>query len=134
MTDRATPDYGLLAKARDWLAWHSIRAHITAPIWLRIPEKWRWKIVHQLNRSQRQCWSDLVSDALAYRESDPCDVHVPRLRGERAPACASVCGWSHPDHDGEHACSCYCGKFQFVAANGARHMRATPSGSDGGVS
>lgn len=106
-----------------WLQYHSIWQHVAAPLWLRIPEARRWKIVGWLDRSQRQCWADLVSDALAYREDDACDVHVPRLLGERAPACASLCGWSHPDHNGEHACSCYCGKFQFVATLGANERR-----------
>jgi hypothetical protein len=107
-----------MARARNWLALHSARAHVVAPIWLRIPEKRRWAIVHWLNRSRRQCWADLVDDALARPESDPCDVHIPSL--QREPRCASVCGWWHPDHTGEHTCSCYCNKFQFAATDGAR--------------
>jgi len=99
---------------------HSIRAHVVAPVWLRLPARVRWAVVHLLNRSRRQCWSDLVDAALAPHEDDACDVRVPGLRGERAPRCATVCGWSHPEHVGEHACSCYCNKFQFTATNGAR--------------
>lgn len=110
--------------ARGWLADHSIRAHVVAPIWLRLGEKRRWTVVHWLNKSKRQCWSDLVTDALAYPEDDSCDVHVPRLRGERAPRCASVCDFMHPDHAGKHDCSCYCGKFQFAATDGALERRA----------
>jgi hypothetical protein len=108
---------------RRWLAWHSVRSHIVAPIWLRIPEKRRWDVVSLLNRSRRQCWSDLVSAALACPEDDACDVHTPSL-GERAPRCALTCDWMHPTHCGEHACSCYCGKFQFTATNGAIERRA----------
>jgi hypothetical protein len=102
-------------RARKWLAWHSVRAHITAPIWLRIPEKQRWTIVNWLDKSRRRCWSELVSDALAVPQDDPCDVSVPTLRADGAPRCAAVCGWLHPDHAGDHDCSCYCGKFQFTA-------------------
>lgn len=109
---------------RKWLEWHSPYSHIAAPIWVRIPEKQRWTIVHWLNKSRRHCWSDLVSDALTYRESDPCDTRFPRLRGERAPRCASICDWSHPEHAGEHACSCYCGKFEFTAPDGCHERRA----------
>lgn len=107
---------------------HSIRAHVVAPIWLWLPEKWRWSVVTRLNRSNRQCWSDLVSDALAWDEDDACDVHVPRLRNDDAPRCASVCDYMHPDHSGEHPCSCYCGKFEFVASDGALDRRDTRGG------
>jgi hypothetical protein len=110
----------IISLARDWLALHSVRSHIVAPIWLRIPEKHRWTIAHWLNRSRRTCWADLVDDALARPESDPCDVHIPSLPGVRKPRCASVCWWSHPEHTGEHDCSCYCNKFQFTATDGAR--------------
>lgn len=106
-----------------WLQWHSLWSHVVAPIWLRIPEKRRWLIVTWLDRSQKRCWADLVSDALAYPASDSCDVHVPQIRGDRAPRCASICDWSHPQHSGEHACSCYCGKFQFTATAGAVDRR-----------
>lgn len=99
---------------------HSLWAHVVAPLWLRLPEKRRWAVVYWLNKSQRRCWSDLVSDALGYHEKDACDVHVPALRGERKPSCATTCGWSHPDHTGQHDCACYCGKFQFVATRGVR--------------
>src|SRR5690348_15404005 len=93
-----------MKRLKDWLEWHSIRSHIMAPIWLRIPEKSRWTVVHWLDKSRHQCWADLVSDALACREKDACDVHVPRLRGERAPRCASVCDWGHQaDFVIEHA-------------------------------
>ena len=113
-----------MSRVRRWLEWHSLYSHIAAPLWLRIPEKRRWTIVGWLNKSHRRCWSTLVSDALAVPESDPCDVYVPRLRSEKAPRCASVCDWMHPDHTAEHACSCYCGKFQFTATDGALDRRA----------
>ena len=117
---RACGHFRKANRVRRWLQNHSVWAHIAAPIWLRIPEKRRWTVVYWLNKSRRRCWSDLVSDALGYHEADPCDVHVPRLRGERAPRCASVCGWFYADHSGEHPCSCYCGKFQFTATEGSR--------------
>lgn len=97
---------------------HSIRAHLIAPVWLRLPAKWRWSVVHRLDRSRRQCWSTLVDAALASPEADSCDVRIPSLRGERTPRCASVCDWSHPEHTGRHSCDCYCGKFRFTAADG----------------
>lgn len=112
------------SRVRVWLQRHELWMHIAAPIWLRIPEKRRWTIVYWLNKSKRWCWSDLVSDALGYHESDPCDVHVPRLRGDRAPHCASVCEWFHHEHTGVHACNCYCGKFQFVADRGGREAES----------
>lgn len=108
-----------IKSTREWLVWHSVRSHVLTPIWLRISQKHRWAVVNLLNRSQRQCWSELVSEALAVPESDPCDVRIPSMRAER-PLCASICEWGHPDHVGEHACSCYCGKFQFAATKGAR--------------
>lgn len=97
---------------------HSIRAHIVAPIWLHTPSRIRWAFVHLLDRSKRQCWSDLVDAALATPEDDACDVEVPSLLGERGPRCASVCEWMHVDHTGTHACTCYCGKFRFTAPTG----------------
>jgi hypothetical protein len=112
-------------KARDWLHQHTIRAHLLAPIWLRIPEKRRWTIVSWLDKSQRRCWSDLVGDALASPELDACDVHVPALPPSRPPHCASVCYWSHTDHVGEHDCSCYCGKFRFAATQGLTSRTST---------
>lgn len=98
---------------------HSIRAHIVAPIWLRLPQRTRWAVVRLLNRSNRRCWSSLVDDALPHREQDMCDVRVPSLRGNNAERCASVCDWAHPLHEGEHDCSCYCGKFRFTATESA---------------
>lgn len=114
-----------MRKLREWFRWHSVYAHIAAPIWLRIPEKHRWTIVYRFDKSRRRCWSDLVSDALAYREDDPCDTHVPpvQITSDGAARCKSVCDWSHPDHTGEHPCACYCGKFQFVAPNGSIERR-----------
>lgn len=112
-----------VARLRRWLEWHSVYSHLAAPIWIHIPEKYRWTVVHWLDKSRRRCWSDLVSDALTHREDDACDIRVPRLRGERAQRCASVCDWMHPDHAGEHTCGCYCGKFRFTAADGANERR-----------
>ena len=109
---------------RDWFRWHSLYNHLAAPIWTRLPEKHRWTVVHWLDKSRRQCWSDLVSDALCHPEDDACDTHVPRLRGERAPRCASTCDWMHHDHEGKHPCACYCGKFQFTATEGGNERRA----------
>lgn len=108
---------------KQWFAWHSVWSHVAAPIWLRIPEKHRWTVVHWLDKSRRRCWSDLVSDALGYPEDDPCDVHVPSLRGDATLRCATTCYWSHPDHAGSHDCACYCGKFQFAAPDGAIDRR-----------
>lgn len=113
-----------MRRVRRWFEWHSAWSHIAAPIWLRVPERARWRIVYRLNRSRRRCWCDLVDDALCYREKDACDIHVPTLRPTGAGRCGSVCGWSHPSHVGEHACSCYCNKFQFVATEGAIERRA----------
>lgn len=110
---------------REWTQWHSVYMHIAGPIWLRTPERHRWTIVHWLNRSQRRCWSDLVSDALCYPETDPCDRHIPALRGERMPRCATTCDWFYHDHSGAHDCACYCGKFQFRASGGARDRAGT---------
>lgn len=109
-----------------WLEDHSVWKHIVAPIWMRLPEKWRWAIVHELDKSRHQCWCNLVDAAIAWREKDPCDVSTPSLRGERAPRCATTCDWSHPVHTGEHDCACYCGKFQFTAPDGAIDRRVKP--------
>lgn len=111
------------SRARVWLQHHSLRSHLLAPIWLRVPEKHRWTVVSRLNKSRRQCWCDLVDAALACHERDACDVSVPGPRSERAPRCASACDWSHPDHTGEHPCACYCGKFQFTAPDGGIERR-----------
>lgn len=111
-----------MSRLRDWLAWHSLTKHIFAPIWLRIPEKRRWDIVSLLDKSKRYCWADLVSDALTYRESDPCDIHTPGL-AKTSGRCESVCDFSHPDHSGAHDCSCYCGKFRFTTSEGAIDRR-----------
>lgn len=125
---RGCGNFRKASRVRVWFQNHEVWPHLVAPIWTRLPEKHRWTIVHWLDKSRRRCWSDLVSDALAYHESDPCDMNVPRLRGERELRCASVCGWMHPTHTGEHSCACYCGKFQFVAAEGSR-LPATNTGS-----
>jgi len=107
-----------------WLTYHSLQSHILGPIWVSIPQKARWKIVVWLDRSRRRCWSDLVSDAMAEREDDACDIHTPSLRPGPAPRCASTCEWFGPagQHEGQHECGCYCGKFEFIAPNG-RHDR-----------
>jgi hypothetical protein len=114
-------------RARRWISYHSVQSHLIAPIWLRIPEKRRWAIVTRLDRSRHRCWSDLVMDALAEREDDACDVSTPQLRaGKTPPDCASVCSWygAAGQHEGEHECGCYCGKFQFVAPDGIRDRAA----------
>lgn len=110
-----------------WLRQHSIRHHIVAPIWVRIPEKWRWKIVHRLDRSQRRCWSSLVDAALVYHpDDDACDVPTPLGCG--VGDCATTCYWvgGHVvgDHIGSHDCACYCGKFKFRAAEGGDDRNA----------
>lgn len=108
-----------------WFKWHSLWQHIAAPIWIHIPEKGRWAIVNWLNKSPRRCWCDLVDDALASREDDPCDVHIPMLRPGPEPYCARECRFMHSEHSGSHACACYCGKFQFPATDGAIERRAS---------
>lgn len=113
-----------MSAVRRWFEWHSIWQHLAAPVWLRIPEKHRWTVVSWLDKSRRRCWADLVSDALAVRQDDACDISVPSLRAEREPRCASVCGWMHPEHAGTHDCACYCGKFQFTASSGGRAVSA----------
>lgn len=105
-----------------WFRDHDVMQHILAPFWVRIPERWRWRIVHRLDRSRRLCWSSLVDAALTTgRESDSCDVRTPLRCG--AGDCATTCGWMggrvRGDHVGDHDCSCYCGKFRFRAAQGA---------------
>jgi hypothetical protein len=105
-----------------WLRYHSVRSHLVAPIWRRVPERVRWEIVHHLNKSQHRCWCDLVDAALCQREDDACDVSIPPRR-EAEPYCSRVCGYSHFEHAGSHACACYCGKFQFQATDGAIDRR-----------
>lgn len=111
--------------AASWFRVHLASSHIVAPVWLRVPETWRWKIVHRLDRSRKRCWSDLVDAALAQPEADACDVRTPL--GCDASNCSTTCyfvgGAFHGDHIGQHACSCYCGKFQFTAATGADDRR-----------
>lgn len=110
------------SRLRLWFRDHSVWQHVAAPIWLRLPEKARWTVVGWLNRSDRNCWTSLASDALAYREDDACDIHVPSLRGDDASDCRSRCDWMGgrvTGHAGEHACACYCGKFRFMAYEGA---------------
>lgn len=107
-----------------WWQHHDLWQHVAAPVWLRLPEKWRWRIVGRLDKSQRRCWADLVTDALAEREDDPCYVSVPELRPTSA-GCADRCDWSHFEHTGEHDCGCYCGKFRFRAIDGYLDRRTT---------
>lgn len=122
------------SRVRVWFQTHELQAHIIVPIWRRVPEKHRWTVVSWLNKSRRRCWSDLVMDALAWAEGDPCDVNFPRLRGSgiKSMDCASVCGWMHREHSGQHACACCCGKFQFNAPDGAIDRRVTTT-SDGSL-
>ena len=105
-----------------WWHYHSIKHHVFGPLWLRVSERLRWRIVHVLNRSDRYCWSDLVGAALTTGgpEFDACDVALPLAGSER---CRTVCDWSHPSHTGEHECNCYCGKFRFTAPDGAIDRR-----------
>lgn len=105
---------------------HSIRAHVVAPIWARVPEKTRWRIVAWLNRSQGRCWCDLVDAAMCWHHDtdDACGVPTPLIGSDKAARCKSVCDWSHPDHTGEHDCACYCAKFQFLAPDGAIDRKA----------
>lgn len=105
------------SRIRRWLEWHSVWSHIAGPIWVRIPEKHRWRVVDWLNKSDRRCWGNLVDDALAVPEKDACDISVPGLRDDRGPSCAETCGWMHPQHTGTHECGCYCGKFRFTATS-----------------
>lgn len=97
---RGCGNYRRATRLGEWLAWHSVWQHVAAPIWLRVPEKHRWTVVHWLDKSPHRCWSTLVSDALAEREDDPCDTCVPSLRARRDPYCGTTCWWMHPDHSG----------------------------------
>lgn len=101
---------GVLSRVRSWFEWHQVTSHIVAPIWVRIPTKWRWEIVHHLDRSQRLCWADLVSAAMTEgRESDACDVHTP-LGCATATRCKTECSVKAcPGDSDDHRC--YCGKF-----------------------
>ena len=57
-----------MSRASDWLAFHSVRSHVVAPIWLRIPEKHRWTIAHWLNATQSEAygyWKALYGIRLA---------------------------------------------------------------------
>ena len=97
-----------------WIDQHSIVDHIVAPLWLRVPEKLRWRIVNRLDRSQDRAWCNLVDAALAEPEEDACDVSNP-LRST-ASHCKTDCHFF--GHSGEHDCACYCGKFEFRAMEG----------------
>lgn len=114
--------FGKASPVRAWFMHHSLRAHLLAPIWSRLSERMRWRTVDRLNRSERYCWPDLVDAALCWHEGDACDIALPTPT--RAEQCASACDWSHPDHVGDHECSCYCGKFQFRANEGAIDRKA----------
>lgn len=118
------------SRARLWFNDHSLRLHVVAPIWLRLPGKWRWAIVSQLNKSPDRCWADLVSAAMPHKEQDACDVRTPF--GCSARRCNDTCDWMggsvRHDHEGTHACSCYCGKFRFAATEGADERRASAMG------
>lgn len=104
---------------KTWLTYHSATSHLLGPIWARVPERSRWRIVGWLNKSRRYCWCDLVDAALCHREDDACDIRLPRA-GDKGDRCKTVCDWGRFDHTGEHDCCCYCGKFQFRAIDGAR--------------
>jgi hypothetical protein len=119
------------SRLRLWFHDHLLSDHIIAPLWLRTPEKWRWRYVNWLNNSQKTCWSDLVSAALAVPERDACDMKLPTRCG--SGTCPTTCDWSHFEHVGEHECSCYCGKFQFTAPEGAidRRERSLRPGKSG---
>lgn len=107
---------------KTWLTYHSLRDHLVAPIWLRVPAKWRWRIVHHLDRSDKRAWCSLVDAALAEREDDACDVRTPlRLSADYCRSTCTTLGLT--DHRGQHECSCYCGKFAFTAADGASDRR-----------
>lgn len=98
-----------------WLEWHRISRHIVAPIWSRLPEKWRWATIYKLNRSKRFCWADLASAAINDFEDDPCDRHLPLPDKTRTAQC-NTCEWGNCTHEGQ--CSCWCGKFQFQTDRG----------------
>lgn len=126
---RGRSDESALARVREWLSWHSVRAHVAAPIWVRVPEKWRWAIVYRLDRSRHLCWSSLVEAALTTgREDDACDVPTPLGCGvgDCATTCHYMGGQVRHDHEGVHDCRCYCGKFQFLASEGADDRRNRP--------
>lgn len=103
---------------------HYWRAHLIAPVWIRLPERLRWRIAHRLDSApiigRLLCWSSLVDAALTHREDDACDVRTPLGCG--AGDCSTTCYWGggkvRGDHLGAHPCSCYCGKFRFTAPSG----------------
>lgn len=111
----------IINRLRHWYDWHSVRAHILGPIWIRIPEKHRWRIVDLLNRSQKRQWCSLVDAALAVPEKDACNIYTPD--GSKSDYCKTTCDWF--GHTGEHSCECYCGKFQFRASEGDRIKPST---------
>lgn len=115
-----------IQRAALWRRQHSAMYHLLVPVWARIPEGARWRIVRWLNdHVERVQWCDMVDaamDPLNHCE-DPCDGRLP-ISGRR---CRETCEWMH-DH-AEGGCSCYCG--QFVFEQGVARRR--PVTVDGGA-
>ena len=105
----------ILSRTRAWFRHHAIRQHALVPLWRRIPEKQRWRIVSLLNHSDRYQWCDLVHAALCLVEDDPCDTPLPAM----ADRCRTRCEWIGCDHS-PGQCTCYCGKFTFADARPSR--------------
>lgn len=66
-----------------WLQTHSLRHHVAAWLWLKVPETWRWTAVTRVHKAMPDlCWCDLVDGALAKRDPSAClcDVSLPVAR------------------------------------------------------
>lgn len=80
-----------------WWDRHSPARHVAGRLWLALPERWRFSVVHRVNtRRPDLCWCDLVDAAyLDQRKSDfkgsygcACDIPLPTdARPPRAGAC-----------------------------------------------
>lgn len=62
---------------------HSIRRHVAAWLWLKVPEMTRWSVVNRIHAAMPDlCWCDLVDAAMAERGRAGClcEVDLPVAR------------------------------------------------------
>lgn len=63
---------------QDWREDHSLRHHVAAALWLRVPVGARWVIVRAIHRAMPSlCWCELVDAAHALPDSRGCLCATP---------------------------------------------------------
>jgi hypothetical protein len=124
-THAGTPRRGgvPLAHIRAWLTVHDVTKHALVPLWARLPDQWRARILGVLDRSDRFC-PVVLADAYVVPADgeDPCDGHLPLpggLTGGSTRDCRATCQREHDRNNPDRCiCTCYCGWAAITGGGG----------------